>query len=86
MNMSCSATLLQMRLPMNSVDFINVGYANACFTVEFSGELTEQFIIDNALPHCGSRNLSALVDEEHTEGLILGGVRTIGQFKVRYSE
>ena len=67
---------------MRNVDFINVGFANACFTVKLEGELTEGFIIENALPHCGSRDLSAVVDEEHTEGLILGGIRTIGQFKV----
>ncbi len=67
---------------MKKVKFINIGHSNACFEVELKGELTEQFIIENVIPHCGSRNLSAGVNEEHTKGVVYGGFHVIGEFEV----
>ncbi len=69
------------------VDFIDVGHANACFTLETTEPLTEEFILSSVAPHCGSRMLEALKHNEQNHGIILaGGLRTIGRFEFRIKE
>ncbi|GIC77662.1 hypothetical protein [Moritella sp. F3] len=69
---------------MLTVRFINVGFSNANFERQFDGvadDMTEEFILGNAKEHCGSRDLEALLHEDGERGIIMGGLRQIGEFE-----
>ncbi|QUM78763.1 hypothetical protein HWV00_21050 (plasmid) [Moritella sp. 24] len=69
---------------MLTVKFRNVGWNNACFERQFDGvvnDMTEEFILRNVREHCGSRDLEALLHKGGDHGIIMGGIRQIGEFE-----
>jgi len=66
---------------MITVKFKNIGHSSANFEREVTGDVTEDFILEQVKPHCGSRNLEALLHKDKKSGIILGGFRKIGEFE-----
>lgn len=64
------------------VYFEKVGYSNAYFEAECKGELTYEWLYKKVKPYCMSRILDFSYNEETNEGIIFGGLRTIGGFKI----
>lgn len=64
------------------VYFENVGYLNANFSRECKGALTYEWLYKQIKPYCKSRDINFRYDEETNLGLIFGGLRTIGGFKI----
>lgn len=65
------------------VFFEGVGYSNASFSRECGGELTYNWLYKQIKPYCMSCCIEFSYDEETGEGLIFGGLRTIGTFRTR---
>ncbi len=64
------------------VKFKNVGHSNACWEAECE-ELTEHWLFKQVKPYCMSRYLEFGYNEETGQGIILAGVRVIGNFHVK---
>lgn len=67
---------------MVTVIFKNIGHSNANFDRQVAGDVTKDFILEQVKPHCGSRNLEALLHEDGKSGVVLGGIRKIGEFEL----
>ncbi len=66
---------------MTTIKFKNIGHSNANFECKVTGDVTEDFILEQVKPHCGSRNLEALLNKDRKSGIILGGFHQIGEFE-----
>ena len=64
------------------VYFERVGHSNANFARECKGDLTYEWLYKQIKPYCMSRHIALSYDEETNEGIIFGGFRTIGGFRV----
>ena len=62
--------------------FENVGHSNQYFRAECKGELTYEWLYRQVKPYCKSRNLNFRYDEETGLGIIIGGLRIIGGFRI----
>lgn len=66
---------------MVTIKFKNIGHSNANFERQVNGDITEDYILEQVKPHCGSRNLEALLHKDRKSGIILGGFHQIGEFE-----
>lgn len=64
------------------VYFERVGHSNANFVRECKGDLTYEWLYRQIKPYCMSRNIDFSYDEETNEGIIFGGLQTIGEFRI----
>lgn len=64
--------------------FERVGHSNVNFVKECKGELTYEWLYRQIKPYCMSRDIDFSYDENTGEGIIFGGFRAIGGFKIEY--
>lgn len=62
--------------------FERVGHSNVSFVRECKGELTYDWLYEQIKPYCMSKCIEFNYNEETNEGLIFGGLQTIGGFRI----
>lgn len=65
-----------------TVHFEKAGHSNVNFSRERKGELTYEWLYKQIKPYCMSRDIEFNYDDKTGLGLIFGGFRTIGGFKI----